>query len=133
MDTAILLYDGDCPMCRRARDWVDARRDPGLLELMPCQSDDREARAPQVSEADCLEAMQLVMPDGTVHAGEQAFAHLFGLLKRGRWRGWVFRVPGAHVLAAPVYRLIARNRMHLSGFFLTRVEHDACRLDEECK
>ena len=132
MSKALLLYDGECPICLRARDWIDRHRMPEKLELMPCQDEARPQRAPQVAYEDCMEAMQLVLADGTVYSGADAFEHLFPLLKRWRWLVFLFKIPGVSLIARPVYRWIARNRLGLSGLFI-RKEPESCPIDPASK
>jgi hypothetical protein len=69
---AVLIYDGDCAMCRASALWL-MRRALGSgadeLEILPCRSPARRARFPAIDEAACLTAMQLVLPDGRVLSG----------------------------------------------------------------
>ena len=78
------------------------------------RSADRRARFPQVDEAACLAAMQLVLPDGTVLSGADAVPELLRRIPRWRWVAGVFALPGLRPLARRVYAWIARNRMQLS-------------------
>jgi len=86
----------------------------GALEILPCRSDARRRRYPDIAEATCLTAMQLVLPDGRVLAGGDAVPEI---LRRVRGWGWVaalFSVPGARPIARRVYAWMARNRMRIS-------------------
>ena len=128
----LLLYDGECPMCLRARDWIAAHATTGAIELMPCQDPGRLGRAPQVSDAACMAAMQLVMPDGRVFAGERAVPHILSATPGYRWLGALMRFPGVLLLARPVYALIARNRLAISALFVKRAPGDSCAIDKDC-
>ena len=102
-------------MCRASAMWLMrlALSRPAI-EIQPCRSPVRGVRYPQVSEAACLTAMQLVLPDGRVLAGADAVPEL---LRRIRGLGWVatlFALPGMRPLARRVYGWIARNRMRIS-------------------
>ena len=112
---AVLIYDGDCPMCRASAMWIMRRAlSRGELEILPCRSETRRARYPDISEEACLTAMQLVLPDGRVLAGGDAAPEI---LRRVRGWGWVaslFSLPGARPIARRVYAWIARNRMRIS-------------------
>jgi len=133
MEPAILLYDGECPMCLRARDWLAARIPANRLRLMPCQDADRPRLAPQVSDADCLSAMQLVLPDGAVLAGEQAFPTLLRMTRRYGALAVILGWPGMRHLAPPIYRWVARHRMRLSGLFRRKADGASCSLDGDCR
>ena len=115
METAVLIYDGDCAMCRASAMWIMRRAlSRGALEILPCRSDVRRARYPAITDATCLTAMQLVLPDGRVLAGGDAVPEL---LRRVRGWGWVaalFSMPGARPIARRVYAWVARNRMKIS-------------------
>ncbi|HKB26270.1 MAG TPA: DUF393 domain-containing protein [Methylomirabilota bacterium] len=115
IDTATLIYDGECAMCRASALWVmRLALSRGALEILPCRSEPRRARFPQVSDAACMEAMQLALPDGRVLAGADAVP---ALLRRIRGLGWLatlFALPGARPVARRFYAWVARNRMRLS-------------------
>lgn len=114
---AVLIYDGDCSMCRASALWLLRRAIAGgssELEIVPCQSPSRRSRFPQVSETACLEAMQLVLPDGRVMAGADAVPEILERIPRWRWLAHFFGLPGVRPVARHVYAWIARNRMRLS-------------------
>lgn len=112
---AIVLYDGQCPLCRKSvalLKWLDWRR----------RLDCRDARDPANVPATepplvlerLLEEMHLVTPDGQqVHHGFTAF----------RWMAWrlpllwavapLLYIPGVPTLGQWAYLWIARNRFQL--------------------
>jgi predicted DCC family thiol-disulfide oxidoreductase YuxK len=112
---AALIYDAECAMCRASAMWLMRRgMSRGALEILPCRSRARRERFPQVPEAQCLTAMQLVLPDGRVLGGADAVPEL---LRRMRGWGWVagfFALPPVRPVARRVYGWIARNRMRIS-------------------
>jgi predicted DCC family thiol-disulfide oxidoreductase YuxK len=137
MNNATLIYDGECGLCRRAADWVDLNTVPGSVELLPCQDPARAERFPHIATEDCLTAMQLVDGDGSVYSGERAIPHILARSHRRRWRllALLFHVPGVTLLARPVYALIARNRLALTSFFVTKPPRQgaACDSKEDCE
>lgn len=117
---ATLIYDAECPVCRAAADWV--RRSaavPGAFEYLPCRSAETRSRFPAISEAACLEAMHLVLPDGTVLAGENALPEILRRTRRYRRAAVLFRLPGAGILSRFLYRAFARRRHRISRLFPT--------------
>jgi predicted DCC family thiol-disulfide oxidoreductase YuxK len=114
---AVLVYDGECALCRASAFWLLRRAMAGgarELELLPCSSPVRRARYPQISDEACLTAMQLVLPDGRVLAGADAVPEILRRIPRWRWLAGLFDLPGIRPVARRVYAWIARHRMRLS-------------------
>ncbi|MBI3991519.1 MAG: DUF393 domain-containing protein [Candidatus Omnitrophica bacterium] len=109
----ILIYDGECPLCRAARDWIEKNAIPGRIEFLPCQSEERKLRFPGINEEACLKAMQVILPDGRVFSGDKAFINVFPCLKRWRWIAFLFRLPAVSFLSPSVYAWVSRNRHRL--------------------
>jgi len=120
MTPAAVIYDAACPMCRGAMRWVQHRALPGQFEFVPCQSAERRARFPWISEQACLEALQLVLPDGRVLSGDEAIPEVLQRLRGWRWLALLFRLPGAGVVAPRVYGWVARHRCAISCALATR-------------
>ena len=113
-----LVYDADCPVCRAAADWV--RRNavaPGTFEYLPCRSAETRSRFPAIAEAACLQAMHLVLPDGTILAGERALPEILRRTRRYQWAAVLFRFPGAGILSRFLYSAFARRRHRISHLF----------------
>lgn len=115
-------------MCQRARDWAIARIPAEQLETMACQDTARPVRAPMVATEDCMEAMQLLLPDGRLYAGEKAFAPLLRLTPGGQWYAWCFYLPGVSL----IYRTIARNRLAISALLFRKKPGAHCSIDKGC-
>jgi predicted DCC family thiol-disulfide oxidoreductase YuxK len=114
-DVATLIYDGECAMCRGSALWLMRRAlSAGRLEILPCRAGERRERFPQVAEAECMTAMQLVLPDGRVLSGADAVPELLRRIRGWGWVAAVFALPGIRPLARRVYAWIARNRMKIS-------------------
>lgn len=111
---AVLIYDEACPICQRGMRWVDRRALPGRFEFLPCQSLERRRRFPWMDEADCLEAMQVVLADGRVLPGASGIPEILRRLRGWRWLVAMFRLPGVGWLAPRVYGWVARNRYTIS-------------------
>lgn len=115
MGPAVLIYDGDCSMCRASALWLMRRAlSRGELEILPCRSGARRARFPRVTDEACRTAMQLVLPDGRVLSGADAVPELLRRIRGWGWVAGMFALPGARPLARRLYAWMARNRMRLS-------------------
>ena len=115
---AVLIYDGSCPICQRAIEWIKGNERGDSFEMLPCQSEEVRRRFPFVEESVCMDAMQLILPDGQILSGERALPEILGRLKRYRLAARLFRLSGAKILARPFYRWFARHRYHIARAFL---------------
>ncbi len=117
MTPAVLIYDGDCSMCRASALWLMRRALAGgadQFEILPCRSPVRRERYPQITDEACMSAMQLVLPDGRVLSGADAAPEIIRRIPRWRWLAGVFALPGVRPLSRRGYAWIARSRMKLS-------------------
>jgi predicted DCC family thiol-disulfide oxidoreductase YuxK len=112
---ARVLYDGDCPLCRksvaglRKLDWL------GKLDYLNArESANVPAREPPLEPARLMEEMHLLPPKGNkVYHGFGAF----------RWMAWrlpllwplapFLYIPGVPTIGNWVYLWVARNRLKL--------------------
>src|SRR5262249_61455304 len=105
---AVGLDDGCCGLCRGSVGWVSRRARPGAFEFLPCQAPERRARYPAMAEATCMEAIQLVLPDGRVLGGADALPEILRRLRGWRWAAALCRLPGAGHMAPTTCHVIAR-------------------------
>jgi len=113
----VLIYDEDCPICRKAAQWVERNKRGDVLELLPCQAEAVRSRFPFMEETVCMKAMQLILPDGRVLPGEKALPEIISKLTRYRWVAWLFRLPGSGLLSHAFYRWFAGRRYRIAQFF----------------
>ncbi|MBI5419357.1 MAG: DUF393 domain-containing protein [Deltaproteobacteria bacterium] len=114
---AVLIYDGECPVCVKAVGWVRARARPETFEFLSCHSESFPTRFPSIEKDACLRAMHLVLPDRTVLAGERAVPEILVRLPRYRFAARFFGLPGAGIFSRVFYRWFAGHRYRLAGFF----------------
>lgn len=111
---AVLIYDGECPICSSAMGWI-MDHEAGSLEVLTCRSNEMKKRYPLITETDCMQAMQLVLPDGDVLAGEKALPEIIKRLhKRYRSAAALFKLPGSTIIARVFYRWFASRRYRLA-------------------
>jgi predicted DCC family thiol-disulfide oxidoreductase YuxK len=122
---AIVLYDGQCPLCRKSVEIL--RRLDWLRKLRYGDARDPEqvpVHDPPLTPAQLLEEMHLLTPDGKhVYRGFAAF----------RWMAWqlpllwpitlFLYLPGIPAVGVRLYRWIARNR-----FQLVPCQHGVCNV-----
>jgi predicted DCC family thiol-disulfide oxidoreductase YuxK len=107
-DRPLLVYDGDCAFCSgQVRYWQRLTGD--AVAYAPYQQ--AAADYPQIAPEEFARRIQLLLPDGTRHAGAAA---AFRVLAAGGRPGWLRTsrlVPGFAALAEVVYGAIARHRV----------------------
>ena len=111
----VVLYDGDCPLCRRG---VAILRKLDWLDRLHCQDARDTAKLPPsavpLDPRKLLDEMHVVTPDRRrAYAGFRAV----------RWMAWrlpatvliapLLYLPGAAWLGGKAYRWVARNRFDL--------------------
>jgi predicted DCC family thiol-disulfide oxidoreductase YuxK len=67
-----------------------------------------------MDERACLEAMQLILPDGRLLAGDAAIPEILRRMRGWRWLASAFRLPGVEMLGPVLYRWVARHRYQIS-------------------
>jgi predicted DCC family thiol-disulfide oxidoreductase YuxK len=110
-DRPLLLYDGDCDLCRR---WIARwRRATGdRVECLPSQ--EAAGRFPEIPPQDFARSVILVEADGSVSRGADAVFRSLAHAGRGRLAAWCYRnLPGFAPVAEAIYRLVAANRDRL--------------------
>ena len=110
-----LLYDGECPLCRRevaALRRLDRGR--GRLGLEDISAAGFDARAYGVSQADLMARIHGVLPDGRLVEGVEVFRRAYAAVGLG-WLIAPTRWPLLRPLADAAYRAFARNRLRLTG------------------
>ncbi len=116
-ERAVIIYDGACPVCASAMEWVRENEADGAFEMVVCQEKGLECRFPAVTRTSCMEAIQLVLPDGAVLSGADALPEVLVRLRPRRYRGLstLFRLPGVASVARPVYRWFAGRRYSIAN------------------
>lgn len=121
---ATLIYDGECPLCRKAVAWVEARGVGTNLSSMPCQSEERARQFPELEEAECMRAVQIVLDDGTRYAGADALPHILARVRGWRWMALALRLPGVAWCAPFAYDFVAKRRRLFSILVAEKAPRD---------
>jgi predicted DCC family thiol-disulfide oxidoreductase YuxK len=103
-----LLWDGECGFCARwVRRWQKATGE--AVDYRTYQ--EALAEFPQVRAADCVKAVQLVLPNGAVLQGAHAVFQTLAFGGRARLMLWFYqRCRLFRLCSEAVYRFIAGNR-----------------------
>lgn len=114
---AVLIYDGECSVCRKTVEWIRARAPEGAFEFLSLHSEELERRFPFLDRAACKRAAHLVLPDGKVFVGEQAAPEVLDRIPGCRWAARFLHLPGARGLSRIAYRFFARHRHAIAWLF----------------
>ena len=114
---AVLIYDGECSVCRKAVEWIRARALPESFEYLSLHSGKLAQRFPFLDLAACKRAAHLVLPGGAVLAGERAAPAVFDRLPGYRWAAHCLRLPGSRLLSGIAYRFLASRRHAIAWLF----------------
>lgn len=114
-DKLTVLYDGDCPMCRReiahVRGLADRSGDSALCFVDISQSSGNDIFAAE--RATLLARFHVQRPDGSRLDGAAAFVAMWERLPGWRWLARIARLPGALAALELAYRVFLRLRPRL--------------------
>ena len=107
----LLVYDGECPFCRASQRFIARRIES--VDYAPLQ--EAASRFPDLTEQRFRDAVQTILPDGTVFGGAEAVYVILAIKRRYAWMLWMFRhVPLFAPASRAVYRWVANHRNWLS-------------------
>jgi predicted DCC family thiol-disulfide oxidoreductase YuxK len=92
----LLLFNGECAVCRRIAAWVqksgrDTTSGAGLTErAIGDDPADLRALNPGLDIWDAYETIHLLMPDGSMKVGGEAVAEVLRRLPNCKWFAWSF-------------------------------------------
>jgi predicted DCC family thiol-disulfide oxidoreductase YuxK len=121
-----VLYDGDCPLCRREiRLLQRLDRGRGRLQFEDIAAADFQPGAYGLDAAASMARIHGVLPDGSVVEGMEVFRRAYAAVGLG-WLLAPTRWPGLRGLADRAYRVFARNRLRWTGR-ASECESGSCR------
>ena len=106
-------YDSDCGMCNATVNLLRRFDRRNRIAWIPYEALDSPPRG--LSWDHLRQAAYLVRPTGEAYEGFYAIRKLLTLLPPLAPLGVLLWVPGVHMIGAPSYRWIARNRYRISS------------------
>lgn len=116
-----LLYDGQCPMCRREANWLMRRNRAGRLAFEDISAPDFDPARYGLTQAQVMGVMHGVFPDGRIVTKVEVFRQAYQLVGLG-WLLAPTRWPILRGLANWGYEKFARHRVAIGRF----LGGDAC-------
>jgi len=108
-----LLYDGECPYCRSAAEWLRRRDAKGQLAFDDISSPSFDAAEYGLTRSEVNEALHGILSDGRILRRVDAIAEACRLVGPS-WLVAPVRWPGVHWLADRLYRVFSHNRRRLA-------------------
>jgi predicted DCC family thiol-disulfide oxidoreductase YuxK len=122
-----LLYDGDCPFCRREVDWLKRQDRQGMLSLEDIGDPAFDPSKYGLTREEVSSVIHGITPDGRVVRRMEAICEAYRAVGKG-WlmapTGW----PGLRAVSDAAYGVFARNRIALGRWF-----DPSCRRQGACR
>lgn len=109
-----VLYDGDCPLCRREISMLQRRNRRGRLALEDIATPGFDPSRYGLTQEEAMGRIHGVLPDGRVVEGMEVFRRAYAAVGLG-WLLAPSRWPVLGRLFDAAYRLFARNRLRFTG------------------
>jgi predicted DCC family thiol-disulfide oxidoreductase YuxK len=120
-----LLYDGQCPICRREAAWLRRRDRDGNLALEDIADPAFDPAQYGLTKEEVVGVLHGVLPDGRVVRRVEAIRQAY----RAVGLGWLVpptRLPVVRWALDCLYGVFARNRVRLGRLFGRPCEGGAC-------
>lgn len=119
-----LLYDGECPFCRREVDWLKRRNRRLLLRFEDISDPQFDPGRYGLTREEVNRVLHGVLPNGKVVRGMAAVRRAYRAVGLG-WLAAPTALPGIRWFADRLYEAFARNRGRL-GRIVSGCAHGAC-------
>lgn len=121
----LLLYDGDCPFCRREVEWLKRRDRSGRLAVENIAALGFDPGRYGLTRDEVMGSLHGVLPDGRVVRRLEAVRQAYKAVGLG-WLVVPTRLPIVRGVLDGTYGLFARNRLRLGRLFGRRCESGVC-------
>ncbi|KKO20717.1 MAG: hypothetical protein DCC43_09305 [Candidatus Brocadia sp.] len=114
-EPVVIIYDDKCSLCRGCRRWIELHAiQRNVFEFIPCRSEERRRRFPELNDDVCVQSFQLVLPQKQILAGDTALPEILIRLRGYRWLQILFQLPVSKACLYAAYRWISNNRYLIS-------------------
>src|SRR5262245_43594908 len=113
-----VLFDADCELCVRCRNWLAQQPAYVPLVFIGFQSDEARRRFPGIDDLRPGEQLLAISHEGDVYRGTQAWIMCLWALENYREHAQRLAHPALLPLARTVCELLSRNRFFLSDILL---------------
>jgi predicted DCC family thiol-disulfide oxidoreductase YuxK len=119
MEKLYVLYDPNCELCCRLKDWLLAQRSWIGLKLIPAGTPTARRMFPELERIAGRNDLAVISNDGAVYLNDRAWIMVLYALEE--YRDWAARLthPLLMPLARQAYAALSRNRQFLSRWVST--------------
>lgn len=114
MEKLYVLYDSNCGLCERLKDWILVQRSWLGICVIPAGSEKAKKMFPDLDQVASANDLIVISDEGQVYLNDRAWIMVFYALEE--YREWAYRL--AHPLLMPLarqaYAAIAKNRYAVS-------------------
>lgn len=110
MRALTVLYDSDCGLCQRVRDWLEDQPKYVEMEFVAAGSMTARARFPRLDPEETLREVTVVGDGGEVYQGAKAWLICLWALRRYRLLALDWSTPERMALAKRFVAWVSRNR-----------------------
>jgi predicted DCC family thiol-disulfide oxidoreductase YuxK len=116
MNVLYVLYDGECGLCARCRDWL--REQPAWIELrmIPFQSEEVAQRFEGLDLHALGEEIHVIADDGSLYRGDAAWLMCLYALKEYRELSYRLNTPTLRPMARRFCEWVSEHRIGVSDF-----------------
>jgi predicted DCC family thiol-disulfide oxidoreductase YuxK len=121
-----LLYDGECPFCRREVEWLKRRDREGKLAMEDIAASGFDPSQYGLTRQEVTGVLHGILPDGRVVRRLEAIQEAYRAVGLG-WLVAPIRLPVVYGVLDYLYGVFARNRVCLGRWFGRNCDGGACR------
>lgn len=108
--TTVVLYDGQCGMCRTSRRWGSALDWFRRVAWLDFRNPEVRSSVPQLDEDQLENEMWVITPDGELRPGFRAWRRLLGVFPLTILPSFLLHIPPVPLIGDRIYKRIARRR-----------------------
>jgi predicted DCC family thiol-disulfide oxidoreductase YuxK len=127
MKDLYVLFDADCELCVRCRNWLAQQPAFVPLVFIALQSDEAQRRFPGLDALKPDKQLLVISDEGAVYRGANAWIMCLWALENYRQHAQRLGHPILLPLAKSVCELLSRNRFFLSDALFRQEAHSAAR------
>jgi len=116
----MIVYDADCGLCTRAKNWIQQQGPLIVLDFVPTGSSEARRRFPQLPAGE----LAVVANTGDVWFGNHAWIACLWALKEYRDLAFRLTSPPLALLAREAFVVVSKNRQTLSSMLQLRSDRE---------